>query len=177
MMPRAALRRFTIAVVALAGAGLLFRAPIASALVTRGDELLAGGRPERAVSAYRRALALYPASAVAADRLAFWLLRDRTRGAATRAFAIADRALGAGARSAALYADRGLAAARLGRWARAERDLRRAAADGRDPRYAHLAARMAQRAGQPARMRDDLRLALALDPRYAPARVLLASGR
>jgi hypothetical protein len=72
-----------------------------------------------------------------------------------------------------LHVDRALAASRLGRWTHAERDFEWAARSVRDPRYAHLAARMAGKARATDRERDDLRLALGLDRQYEPARTLL----
>lgn len=176
-MKRKPPRKALVAASALAIAAVLFRAPIAAALVARGDELLAAAEPRGALSAYRRALTLDPGSGVAADRLAFWLLDVPDRGNALRALAVVDAAIAHGARSAELYADRGLAAARLRRWDAAEADLRHAALLARDPRYAHLSARMAERAGDRARVRSDLAIALELDPRYAPSRALLRAVR
>ena len=168
------LRRVAVAAFSLACAAALFRSDVASALVTRGDDLLRAGNVDGAVGAYARAARFDAASTVAADRLAFFLLVRRGSGDAVRAFAIADTALTASPTDSALLADRAFAAQRLGRWRVAERDFSRAAATAHDPRYAHFAARMALHVRDRAASREHLRTALALDASYAPARALLA---
>jgi tetratricopeptide (TPR) repeat protein len=176
VVPR--LRRFGIAIAAVTLAAVLFKAQVASALVTRGDDLLRAGDVAGAVRCYSRATALDRASAVAADRLAFYLLVRRAEGDAATAFAVANRALGASPDDAALLADRALAAQRLRGWRDAERDFARAARAAHDPRYAHLAARMAERVHDRGAVRAHLLAALALDPAYGPARhALNASPR
>jgi tetratricopeptide (TPR) repeat protein len=170
----APLRRLVVASFAVACAAALFRTNLASALVTRGDDVLRAGDVDGAVRYYGRAAQLDARSAVAADRLAFFLLVRRRRGDAARAQTIADDALRAAPADPALLADRAFAARRLGRRAAAERDFAAAARYGRDPRYAHLAARIAAERGDRDAARAHLRSALELDARYSPARVLLA---
>jgi tetratricopeptide (TPR) repeat protein len=170
----APLRRFVVASFAVACAAVLFRPNLASALVTRGDDVLRAGDVDGAVRYYGRAALLDASSAVAADRLAFFLLVRRHGGDAARAQAIADAALRSIPADPGLLADRAFAARRLGRRAAAERDFAAAAHAARDPRYAHLAARIALERGDRAGARAYLRSALALDAHYAPARVLLA---
>ena len=173
-MKSSPLRRFAVAFVALAFSAILFHTHVANALVTRGDDLFRAGDIDGALAIYERGLHLDPSSAVAADRFAFLLLLRRRPGDAVHARAIASAALHHHASDPALLTDRGFAAARLARWREAERDFTAAALAAHDPRYAHLAARMALRNGERERGRADLRTALALDRTYQPARVLLA---
>jgi len=176
--PISAVRRFALALTGVACAALLFRGAIVDGLVTRGDDMLRAGDTSGAVRYYGRAAALDSRSAPAADRLAFTLLMRRQPGDARAAFAAADAALRAHAADAALLADRAFAGVRLGHWRSAERDFSDAAHAARDPRYAHLAARMAERAHDEKAMRAHLLAALALDRTYSPARALLTrSGR
>jgi tetratricopeptide (TPR) repeat protein len=176
MRPLSSVRRSAIAACSLAVAAVLFHGSVASALVTRGDDLMRSGDVDGAVRAYERAIQLDRGSAIAADRLAFYLLLRRKAGDAAAAFAVADAALEAFPGNSALHADRALAAARLARWHLAERDFVFAARADRDPRFAHLAARMAWRAHLSGLERADLELAVSLDRDYAPARALLGSG-
>lgn len=169
-----AIRRFALALTGAAAAAVLFRADVAAALVTRGDDVLRTGDARAAVCYYQRAAAIDRSSTVAADRLAFTLLMRRAHGDAQAAFAAADAALRVQPDDPALLADRAFAGLRLSRWRSAERDFAAAARVARDPRYAHLAARMAERAHDPRAMRAHLLAAVALDRAYAPARVLLA---
>jgi tetratricopeptide (TPR) repeat protein len=169
------LRRLAIAAFALVCAAMLFRGNVASALVTRGDDVLRTGDVDGAVRYYDRAARIDNGSAVAADRLAFFLLMRRKSGDAARAYAAADAALRSVPRDPALLADRALAAMRLGRAIIAEHDFAAAADIAHDARYAHLAARMAARYGDRASARRYARIALQLDPRNAPANALLAS--
>jgi tetratricopeptide (TPR) repeat protein len=169
-------RRVALALASLGLAAVLFRSEIATSLVTRGDDLLRAGDVDGAVRAYGRAVRLDARSAVAADRLAFFLLVRRANGDAARAYIVAADALRVVPDDPALLADRGFAAQRLARWRDAERDFLRAARLAHDPRYAHLAARDAARRGDARRARADLRFALALDQHYAPARALLGKA-
>lgn len=174
MTAAARLRRFAVASFAVACAALIFRTNLASALVTRGDDVLRTGDVDAAVRYYDRAARIDGHSTVAADRLAFFLLVRRRPGDAARAQTIADTALRFAPVDPALLADRGFAARRLGRRGAAERDFAQAALAGREPRYAHLAARIAVERGDRTAARLLLRRALEIDARYAPARALLA---
>ncbi|HEY0393370.1 MAG TPA: hypothetical protein VGD01_02630 [Candidatus Elarobacter sp.] len=174
MRPIGPARRFALALTAVAVAAALFHANVASALVTRGDDVLRTGDTDGAFRYYARALRIDARSGVAADRLAFALLMRRRAGDAALAFAAADAALRTAPGDAALLADRGFAQQRLARWRGAERDFAAAAAAAHDARYAHLAAKMAERAHDRANERAHLRTALALDSAFAPSRALQA---
>ncbi len=169
-IPRA--RRLLCAAVALALAATLFRAQLADALVTRGDDAFRNGDVAGALRAYGRALQLDPHSVVAADRLAFFLALRHDRVHAARAVTVATTAL-AVRPAAALYADRAFAEMQLRRWHAAADDFGAAGMLGRDARYDHLAGRMALRSGDRAQARSYARRAIAADPAFAPARALL----
>jgi tetratricopeptide (TPR) repeat protein len=167
-------RRFALALSAVALAAVLFRGAVASALVTRGDDAQRAGDASGAVRYYVRALRADPRSVAAADRLAFALLSRRRAGDAQAALAVAGTALRFAPRDPALLADRAFAQQRLARWRGAERDFAAAALAAHDARYAHFAAKMAERAHDRAAERAHLRTALALEPSFAPSRALLA---
>ena len=168
-------RRALIVLVSLSCAAILFRAQIASALVTRGDDRLRTADVDGAIRSYSRAVVVDRRSSIAADRLAFTLLLRRHDGDAARAYAVARAALQSNAGDSALLVDRAFAAQRLGNWRAAERDFEAAAETAHDPRYAHLAARIALRRRDRSAARSDLRVALRVDSRYAPARAMLAA--
>jgi tetratricopeptide (TPR) repeat protein len=172
-IPRA--RRLACAIVAIAAAAVLLRAQLADALVTRGDDAFRSGDVAGALRAYDRAVRIDPHSAIAADRLAFFLALRHERGSAERAVAIASVALAARAGDAALAADRGFAEMQLGRWTAAERDFAAAGLRGRDARYDHLAARMALRRGDRDAARAYAARAIAADRAFRPAYALLRS--
>jgi len=166
-------RRGAIALVSLSVAALLFHANIAAAMVTRGDDLARAGDTDRAIVLYRRALVLDAGSTVAGDRLAFALVMRGASGDALAAYRVTDALLKTRPHDPSLLADRAFAAQRLRRWRDAERSFAEAARIARDPRYAHLAARMALRSYDRRAAQRHLRDALALDGAYAPARAAL----
>jgi tetratricopeptide (TPR) repeat protein len=166
-------RRCAIAAISLSLAAVMFHGQIASALITRGDDAIRNGDTAGAVRYYRRALAVDGSSTRAADRLAFYLTMRRAAGDAEAAIGVATAALERTPHDPALLADRGLAEQRLHRWAAAETDLGNAGQAGQDPRYDHLAGRVALRRGDLAGARRYFRIALALDPAFGPARVAL----
>jgi tetratricopeptide (TPR) repeat protein len=165
-------RRIACAAAALALAALCFRAQLADALVTRGDDALRTGDVATALRAYGRAATLDPRSVVASDRLAFFLAVRHDRPDAERSIAVATAALRARA-SAPLFADRAFAEMELRRWRAASDDFGRAGALARDARYDHLAARTALRDGDRDAARRFARRAVADDPAFAPARAML----
>ncbi len=175
MIPRS--RRVACAVVSIAVAAVLFRAPMAEALVTRGDDALRSGDVRSAMRAYERANRIDPHATIAADRLAFFLAMRHDRASALRAIAISSDALAANGSDAALIADRGFAEMQLHAWAAAEHDFAIAGSVAHDARYDHFAARLALRRGDRHTARADARRAIASDPAFAPAYALLRSAR
>ncbi len=169
-------RRIGIACAALLLAAGLFRGAVASALVTRGDDALRAG-DTAGTRYYARALAIDPACARAADRLAFALALRRRPEDAEAAVAVATAALAHVPDDGPLLADRGFAEQRLARWAAAERDFGRAGSVGRDARYDHLAGRVALKLDDRRTARRYFALALRHDPRFDPARAALAGLR
>ena len=166
------LRRVLCAAVAIGTAALVFRAPLADALVTRGDDAFRSGDVRAALRAYEHAVWFDPNATIAADRLAFLLALRHDRADAKRSIDVATLALDH-RRDAALFADRAFAEMQLHRWNAAERDFGLAGLFGRDPRYDHLAGRMALRHGDRAGARVYATRAIAIDPTFAPARALL----
>ncbi len=169
-IPRA--RRLLCAAISLALAAVLFRAAMAEALVTRGDDALRAGDATTALRAYARALRIDPQITIAADRLAFFLALQHDRVHAARAVAVASDALRVDA-TPELYADRGFAEMQLRRWRAAAADFEAAGRVTPDARYDHLAARMRLRTGDRAGARVDALRAIAADPAFAPAHALV----
>jgi tetratricopeptide (TPR) repeat protein len=170
-------RRVIVATVALLVAFALFRAQLASAVVTRGDDALRAGDIDAAIRLYDRAAQLDPHSAVAADRLAFNLALHHGTVDARRSQSVATHALESLPGDAALFADRAFADMQLREWTSAERDFAAAGDLGRDPRYEHFAARMALHLGNHTIAAARARRALAFDPAFTPARALLRALR
>lgn len=138
-------RRFACAALALGTAAVLFRGPLAAAVVTRGDDALRNGDRATALRSYRKALALDPGSAVAADRLAFELALHHRRDDAEAAVALTTAVLGRHPDDPALLADRAFAELQLRRWDAARADFLRVAAASSDRRYARVAQLLAGR--------------------------------
>jgi hypothetical protein len=107
-----------LAAIGLSLSALLFRSPLAAALVTRGDDAWHAGDLAAAVRAYRKARFIDPGSLVAVDRLAFQLALRHDRRSAAEALALAEAALVRAPNDVMLLADRRLAALQLHRAAR-----------------------------------------------------------
>jgi Flp pilus assembly protein TadD len=146
MTPLPPARRVFCALLALTAAALLFRGPLAAAVVTRGDEALRAGYAPAALRAYRKALALDPASAVAADRLAFQLALAHRPAAAGEAIAVATAALRGHPADEGLLVDRGFAELQLHDDAAARADFALAGTIAHDARYTALAQRLERKA-------------------------------
>jgi tetratricopeptide (TPR) repeat protein len=170
-------RRCACAVTALAAAALLFHGSLAAAVVTRGDDALRNGDITTAVRSYRKALALDPRSALAADRLAFELALFHRPDAAAAAVAVASAVLRQHPDEAGLYADRGFGELQLHAWRDARADFARAGALASDARYDYLAARLALRLGDRAGAHMAAAQAVRADATFAPAAILLRSLR
>lgn len=130
-------RRIGAVLLGLGLSALLFRAQLASGLVTRGDDMLAGGELERARVYYRRALVFDPLSPTATERLTFAGLLTRTHEALAECVAVATRALARGPIAEALRVDRALCRNALGEYRAAASDFAALAAAG-DARYRKL---------------------------------------
>ena len=140
-------RPLLCAAVALGAGLLLLRAPLAEALVTRGDDALRNGDGATALRSYRKALTLDPDSIVAADRLAFQLALRHRPADAEAAIHVAAVALARHPGAVPLLADRAFAELQLKRWGAARADFTAAGSAGADPRFANLALRIALRHG------------------------------
>jgi len=132
-------RRVVCAALALVAAAILFRGPLATAVVTRGDEALRAGDGATALRSYRKALALDPGSTLAADRLAFELALVHRRSAAAEAITVATAALQRHPSDPALLTDRAFAELQLHDARAARADFARAGVLARDSRYTALA--------------------------------------
>ena len=170
-------RRLIVAGTALGLAAVCFHGQLASAVVTRGDDVLRSGDIAGALRLYGRAMTIDPRSPVAADRMAFYLSMRHDRASAQRAIAVVSHALDAGAGDATLLADRAFAELQLHAWRAAERDFAGAGSAAHDARYEHFAARMALHVhDRPAATRYAA-LALGDDPGFAPARAMIQALR
>ena len=143
MTPLGPMQRTLCALTALAASALLFRGPLAAAVVTRGDEALGAGDAAGAFRSYRKALMLDPASPLAADRVAFALALAHRPAAAAAAVDVATRALQQHPDDPGLLVDRAFGELQLRATAAARRDFARAGAIAHDARYTSLAARLA----------------------------------
>jgi tetratricopeptide (TPR) repeat protein len=141
-------RRVACSAFALGACALVFHAPLADAIVTRGDDAWRNGMPGEAIRFYRRALVVNPSSSLAADRLAFQLAIRHDRVDARAARDIADRVLAFRPADPALLADRAFAELELRRFDDARRDFRQAGKAAHDARFERLARHLALRATQ-----------------------------
>lgn len=170
-VPRA--RRFLVAFLAIACAGVLFRAQVADALVIRGDDYLYRGDPVDALERYRRALSLMPSLQVAADRYVFVSMEEHTAPALRRATDLAGSYLRSHPSDAVLLADRALCYLHLHRYVLAQRDFEKAAQVSRAPGNYVFAGWAALRAGRTPQAKALWRRALRLHAGYRPALIAL----
>jgi tetratricopeptide (TPR) repeat protein len=167
-------RRTALVVVALAAAAVVFRGAIALGLVARGDDLVQGGAPARAMTYYDRAWFFAPGDALTADRATFAALMSRDRAMEDAARARVRASLAADRRNVALRFDD----ARLAHAIGAEREscdaYRELGATTDDWRYSEFAAQCARKLGRVADAKRAFARVLALMPGNGVARRELA---
>ena len=169
-------RKICVAVSALFLSAVLFRTQIAGAIVARGDDLLVRGNKGSAMRYYERALIIDPSTSLAADRLAFTLLQQRTSQSLLRCVATVTEFFARNRADSELLADRALCFLLLHRYAAAEDDFRRAASASiiNEPRNEVFAGWCAWRERRREEARALWRAALHASPRYRPAAIALA---
>ena len=121
---------------------LLFRSQISTALVLRGDDLLARGDAAGALRKYERALRVDGSNGAALDRVLFAALQERSEGTLQRVLERADAYLARNPRDAAVLQDRALCELMLHRRRAAALDLERTAritADAQTSAFAAIA--------------------------------------
>lgn len=166
-------RRFVLAGMALAIAGVLFRSEVAQALVVRGDDYMYRGEQSAALERYRRALALDPSFEAAADRYVFVSVQIHTPAALSAGIAVAGAYLSRHPDDPRVLSDRALCYLHQRRFIVALRDFERAARISRRPQDYVFAGWAARRAHRYRAARTLWLAALALRPKYAPARIAL----
>ena len=123
-------------VVLVAGAALVAliaaRGSISDSLVVRGDSLLYGRNPKRALPYYRRAIAVDSANGVAVDRFAFASLMQRDRSGMNVAATICSNFLQRHPDDWTVRLDRALLFRAVGDLVRAEQDFAVAGRAGRN---------------------------------------------
>ncbi|MHB8441898.1 MAG: hypothetical protein ACYDBM_07595 [Candidatus Tyrphobacter sp.] len=159
---------------AIAMTTVLLHAQLASAMVTRGDDMLYQSKVEAAMKFYARALLLDPGSATAMDRYAFVAIMMQRRSLLLLAVRKLTAFLRGPRMSETLVLDRALCERALGQYAAAEQDFVTAGMLGRDARALVFAGYAALRLGSRERARLWWRLALEARRRYVPALRALA---
>lgn len=145
-------RRFALALCAIAIAGVIGRDWIASGLITRGDDVLRAGNATGALVYYRRAAFFSPANQAAADRYAFAAAMTGDPRLLRSGVALATAHLRANPTSDAVRWDRAVALLRLNQRHEAYGDVRYLAlANPGDWRMNDMARVLAMQLG----LRDD----------------------
>ena len=171
------MRRFGIALCAVAIATLTMRGQIAGALVVRGDELLIRNEYDAAAARYVRALWFDPQSESAVDRLSFLAVERRTRAALLNGERTASAFLDKHPASTTILFDRGLCYLLMKNYRRAFGDFRRAAKLTSDPQQYVFAGWAAKRSGDVSAALRMWKTALTLRHRYRPATAALEESR
>lgn len=139
-MKRQHAREALLVLFAIAVSALLFRAQISTALMLRGDDLLARGDAAGAQGKYEWALRFDSSNGAALDRVLFAALERRDAGARQMVLQRADSYLRRHPGDAAVLQDRALCELLLHERVRAAGDLERAARTARDAQLAAFAA-------------------------------------
>jgi tetratricopeptide (TPR) repeat protein len=166
-------RRALVVGIALAASAALLHSQLSSALVSRGDDLTYRGEDRRAMDLYSRALALDPKNTVAIDRYAFSALTMHDTSGERRAIALASAVLEREPYNVTIRYDRALCNQALHLRAAAAADFEAIGRHERDARALLFAALDFQRTDL-SRARTLARLAVAIEPSFAPARRDLA---
>jgi tetratricopeptide (TPR) repeat protein len=161
-------RRVLLSIVASIIAFGMMHRELASALVTRGDDLMYRGDLRRALTFYRRALTFDGDSAAAADRYAFTAFLTADPHLLRKAISVARRFL-LRRRSAAVRFDTALCERRLHLNEAAEVDFAAAARDTKNAQAYVLAGYAALAGSHLRRAREWWRRALFVRPNYRPA--------
>jgi tetratricopeptide (TPR) repeat protein len=168
-------------VVLVAGAALVAlvaaRGSISDSLVVRGDSLLYGRNPERALPYYRRAIAVDSANGVAVDRFSFASLMQRDRSSMNVATTICTNFLQRHPDDWTVRLDRAMLFRAVGDLVRAEQDFAVAGRAGRDAQAMSFAGFTARALGRHAEERRYLNAALSYAPGFEPARNALSKAR
>lgn len=162
-------RRCALAVVACLLSALVFRAQIALALVTRGDDFLTRGDVSRARQYYLRAVWLDDDLTPAVDRFAFFGAEQRTSSSLRESASVATRYLIRHPDDGLVLADRALCFELLKEYGPAARDFGAAAAQMRSAKYFTFAGWARYRLGDRKGARTLWGSALHLDASYSPA--------
>ena len=170
MSARLFARRVGLIMIALVLSSVLLRSQLASALVTRGDDLVFWGNERAALAKYEIAVRIDPSSAAAADRFAFTAIRMHQPALLRRAVRFIDIALAPRASDPMLGLDRALCLHALGSYAEAAAAFSAVGVRTRDARALMFAALDLERIHRGAEARSLLKSAVALDPGFMPAR-------
>lgn len=176
MTDRPVWRRCAVACAGIGMAAWIMRGQIGGALVARGDEFLYRSDPRGALRYYRRALLVNPGDPLAIDRYLFDATSLRDRPAIDEGIALAGEYLAKNPSDGVVTLDRAMALLRTDRPSAAMSDFASGGARMRDARALTFAGLLARKLGRFDLARGLGSQALAIDPRFAPARRLVTSS-
>lgn len=163
-------RRLGLALCGIVVSACLLRAPVADALVVRGDGCLYRSRPVAALRYYRRAIWIDANDGSAVDRFVFVAMTLRDRVALRAGIAFASRYLTRNRDDAVVRMDRAMAYRIVGQPARALGDFAIVGRSAKDPRAYAFAGFAANAVGRRNLARGFWRAAIAIEPRFPVAR-------